>query len=131
MSRQPGFDFRSQLGVLIGLGCPECGGYVTVDLVESRGYQVVCEDCSHEYWITFGKESLEAAAPKLLASCVRLVGIILRDSSLASVGSVQHRYIQETLTAIAEATGYPREFWQQLGDEIKRATQEVTAAPRD
>lgn len=118
-------NVKTQLGALIGLGCPKCGGYVTVQFFKSDKYQAACENCDLEYWVEFDQAVLEAAAPKLLAACVLLVGTVMRDTDAATIGSEGYKHVQEALTAIAEATGYPREFWEDLGEEIKKVTQEI------
>ena len=122
-------DIRQQIGAMIGMGCPECEGYITVKLIKADGYHAVCENCDHEYWIRFDKQALESAAPHLLAACVRLAGTIMRDSTAASIGSPGYKHIQDALTAIAEASGLPHEYWEAVGNEIKKVTQEIRQAP--
>jgi stage V sporulation protein SpoVS len=125
MSNQSPLDLRTQLGALIGLGCPECEGYVTVDFVDTHKYQACCENCGHCYWVSFNEEALGKSAPQLLAACVLLVGTILRDSNAAPIGSPGYQHVQQALKAIAQATGYTQQDWKKLTEEIKRATQHI------
>lgn len=125
MSKQSPLDLRTQLGALIGLGCPECEGYITVDFVETNKYQVVCEECKHHYWVTFDSDALNKTAPKLLAASVLLLGTVLRDSNAAPMGSAGYQHVQQALKAVAEATGYTHDNWDELKEEIKRATQHI------
>lgn len=124
-------DIRRQLGALIGLGCPECGGYVTVDFQDVHKYQAVCQNCGHKYWITFDKDALQKAAPKLLAACVLLVGTLMRDTPAAQVGSMGHAHVEKALRAISAATGYSHSSWAELTQEIKQVTQEVRQVTSD
>lgn len=131
MSENSPLDLRTQLGALIGLGCPHCEGYITVTFVENHKYQVVCNECGHQYWVSFDAEALNRSAPKLLAACVLLVGTVMRDSEAAAMGSPGHQHVQKALQAIAEATGYTRADWKRLTEEIKRATQHIQQLPDD
>jgi len=131
MSKQSPLDLRNQLGALIGLGCPECGSYITVEFVETNKYQVKCEDCEHHSWVTFNTEALNKTAPKLLASTVLLLGTVLRDSNAAPMGSPGYKHVQSALKAVAEATGYTHDNWDELKEEIKRATQHIQALGDD
>jgi len=131
MAEKNPVNLRKQIGALIGLGCPKCGGYVTVEFLDSHRYQAVCENCDHEYRITFDKEALENAAPRLLAACVTLVGTVLRETDAATIGSPGHKHVNDALTAIAQATGYPPEYYDRLTQEIKRFTQEIRQVPRE
>ena len=136
MSKKPHFpDFREQLGVIIGLGCPRCEGYITAAQVDDLlGYQMICENCDHGYLVAFPQEALAGAAPKLLAACVRLLGTLMRDTesgTLIAPGSPGYEHIHEALTAIAEATDYPPDFWERLDKKVATLTQEILQARVD
>lgn len=131
MSNQSPLDLRTQLGALIGLGCPECSGYITVEFAEAHKYQAKCKDCGHHYWVSFDAEALTKSAPKLLAATVLLLGTVLRDSDAAPMGSQGYHHVQSALKAVAEATGYTQQDWARLTEEIKRATQHIRQLPDD